>query len=169
MTPKRVSFTRSYTDEPLYWPTRNGPAPEPPTRQRKPESVDCDVFLTPEEYNTYVNVPQAPNRPLPPVPRDVNPAVYSVVTGKNRDSKSPASGFPVSVQRWQQQSESESGSEAGEVQRILQQGSHGRGMFFSFPGKRFVISLAVEKMAGSYLECGKGRLFVNWEFLRAWY
>jgi hypothetical protein len=145
MIPKRVSFTRSYTHEPLYWPTRNGPAPEPPTRQRKPESVDSDVFLPSDEYSSYANVPQAPNRPLPPVPRDVNRPAYGVVTRKSRDSKSPARGFPISVQRWQQQSESESGSEAGEVQRILQQGSHGRGTYFRFPGMSPMISLEVAR------------------------
>ncbi|XP_067005197.2 serine-rich adhesin for platelets [Anabrus simplex] len=69
--PKRVSFTGS---EPSAWPTRNGPAPQPPTRQH-----------------------EAPHRPLPPIP-------------------------------YQQhyQSESESGSEAGEVQRILLRHSTGR-------------------------------------------
>ncbi|KDR13542.1 hypothetical protein L798_12462 [Zootermopsis nevadensis] len=139
MIPKRVSFTRSYTDEPLYWPTRNGPAPEPPTRQRKPESSDSDVFLPSDEYSAYANAPQAPNRPLPPIPRDVNGDAYGVLARKGRDSKSPASGFPISVQRWQQQSESESGSEAGEVQRILQQGCHGRGTYFRFPGMSFLI------------------------------
>lgn len=141
MTPKRVSFTRSYTDEPLSWPTRYGPAPEPPTRQRKLQSVDSDVFLPSDEYNTYANVPQAPNRPLPPIPCDVNGVAYGSVTRKIRDSRFPASGFPLSVQRWQQQSESESGSEAGEVQRILQQGSYGRGLYFRFTGMSVMIEL----------------------------
>ncbi|KAJ9600098.1 hypothetical protein L9F63_009609 [Diploptera punctata] len=111
-SPKRVSFTNS--GEQLYWPTRNGPAPEPPTRQRK-STTDSD------EYNTYANIPAtmtAPNRPLPPVPRERGVVV------------------PQSAQRWQQQSESESGSEAGEVQRILQQGSQGRGSYFRFQGKK---------------------------------
>jgi hypothetical protein len=127
VSPKRVSFTRSYTDEPANWPTRKGPAPQPPTRQRKLNSVDSDVFLPSEEYSTYANVQEAPNRPLPPVPRDVNGAVYGMIL-----RKSPA-------HRWQHQSESESGSEAGEVQRILQQGSHGRGTYFRFAGKMAMI------------------------------
>lgn len=128
MSPKRVSFTSSY-DEPLYWPTRNGPAPEPPTRQqRRLQSLSSD------EYSSYANVPQAPTRPLPPVPHEVNGRAYGVISRKSRDSKSPTTGFLISAQRWQQLSESESGSEAGEVQRILQQGSHGRGTYFRFPG-----------------------------------
>lgn len=138
MSPKRVSFS-SY-DEPLYWPTRNGPAPEPPTRQRKVQSTVPDPFLRSEEYTTYVNVLQAPNRPLPPVPHDVNGATYGIISRKSRDLKSPTSGFPVSAQRWQQLSESESGSEAGEVQRILQQGSHGRGTYVRFPGTGRMLS-----------------------------
>jgi hypothetical protein len=134
MSPKRVSFTSSY-EEPVYWPTRNGPAPEPPTRQpRKLQSADPSHFLSSEQYSFYANVPQAPNRPLPPEPHERNGAAYGVISRKSRDAKSPTTGFPVPAQRWQQLSESESGSEAGEVQRILQQGSHGRGTYFRFPG-----------------------------------
>ncbi|GFG40078.1 hypothetical protein, partial [Coptotermes formosanus] len=132
VSPKRVSFISSYTDEPRNWPTRNGPAPEPPTRQRRLQSMDSDVFLPSEEYSTYANVPEAPNRPLPPIPRDVNGTAYGVILRKSRDAKSPAGAVPVAAHRWQQQSESESGSEAGEVQRILQQGGHGRGTYFRF-------------------------------------
>lgn len=134
MSPKRVSFTSRYGSEPPNWPTRKGPAPEPPTRQRIVYSVDSDVFLPDEECYTYANVPEAPNRPLPPVPRDAVSSVYGVILRKSRDTKSPVSAVPVHVQRWQQQSESESGSEAGEVQRILQQGSHVRGTYFRFEG-----------------------------------
>lgn len=140
VSPKRVSFTSRYTNEPANWPTRNGPAPEPPTRQRKLYSVESDVFLPDEEYSTYINVPEAPNRPLPPVPRDADASVYGMILRKSRDTKSPASAVPVPLHRWQQQSESESGSEAGEVQRILQQGSHGRGTYFRFAGKISLIT-----------------------------
>lgn len=145
MSPKRVSFTSRYTNEPPNWPTRKGPAPEPPTRQRKLYSVDSDIFLPDEEFNTYTNVPEAPNRPLPPVPRDADASIYGMILRKSRDMNSPARIVPVLVQRWQQQSESESGSEAGEVQRILQQGSHGRGTYFRFAGKISVITPEGEK------------------------
>ena len=140
ISPKRVSFTSSYADETPKWPTRKGPAPEPPTRQRKLQSVDSYVFVPSEEYSTYASVPQAPNRPLPPVPRDVNGAAYGVITRKSRDIKSPAGAVPGFAHRWQQQSESESGSEAGEVQRILQQGIHGRGTYFRFAGKSSAVA-----------------------------
>lgn len=145
VSPKRVSFTSRYANEPPNWPTRNGPAPEPPTRQRKVYSGDSDVFLTDEEYSTYVNFPEAPNRPLPPVPRASESSLYGMILRKSRDTKSPASAVPVPVHRWQQQSESESGSEAGEVQRILQQGSHGRDTYFRFTGKISVITPEGEK------------------------
>ncbi|XP_069692069.1 serine-rich adhesin for platelets-like [Periplaneta americana] len=166
LTPKRVSFTSNYMEgqpEPVYWPTRNGPAPEPPTRQRKsrPDSLDSDVFLpnSPhnprDEYSTYANVPatmahhyqppgygvispklEAPNRPLPPVPREASHGVFSRKSRGDKDF----SGFSSVSHRWQQQSESESGSEAGEVQRILQQGSHSRGgTYFRFPGRLIMI------------------------------
>jgi hypothetical protein len=169
ISPKRVSFTSSCADEHLYWPTRNGPAPEPPTRQRKLQSVDSDVFLSSEEYSIYDSVPQAPNRPLPPVPRDVNGAGYGYVARRSRESRSPARGLPISSQRWQQQSESESGSEAGEVQRILQQGSHGRGTYFRFPGRSNTILVAVAPVAGFLLECENG-LSVVWAIsVNSWY
>lgn len=145
VSPKRVSFTSKYTSQPPNWPTRNGPAPEPPTRQRKECSVDSDVFLPDGEYGTYGNVPEAPNRPLPPVPRAAEASVYGIIRVKSRDTKSPAGAVPVPVHRWQQHSESESGSEAGEVQRILQQGSHGRGTYFRFAGKISAITPEGEK------------------------
>jgi len=145
MSPKRVSFINRYTNEPPNWPTRKGPAPEPPTRQHKLYSADSDVFLPDEECNTYTNVQEAPNRPLPPVPRDGDASAYGVILRKSRDTKFPASAVPVPVQRWQQQSESESGSEAGEVQRIFQQGSRVRGNYFRFAGKISVITPEGEK------------------------
>jgi hypothetical protein len=145
VSPKRVSFTSGYTNEPRNWPTRTGSAPEPPTRQRRMYSGDSEVFLPAEEYNTYANVLEAPNRPLPPVPRDANMSVYGMIVRKSRDPITHNNAVRVPVQRWQQQSESESGSEAGEVQRILQQGSRGRGTYFRFAGKISVITPEGEK------------------------
>lgn len=151
VSPKRVSFTNSYTDEPRNWPTRNGPAPEPPTRQRKIHRLDSDVFV-PDDENSYAAVPEAPNRPLPPVPRDLDRGMYGMIARKCNDTKSsPASAVPVPVHRWQQQSESESGSEAGEVQRILQQGSHGRGTYFRFTGKTSVITPEGRNQCGGFV------------------
>uniref|UniRef100_A0A1B6KQ65 Actin interacting protein 3-like C-terminal domain-containing protein n=1 Tax=Graphocephala atropunctata TaxID=36148 RepID=A0A1B6KQ65_9HEMI len=149
---KRVSFSPSHEQDlssgEIYWPTRKGLAPEPPTRQS-----------TRGDQTDYVNVielrgtPQAPDRPLPPIPRRTaqksNPE-YGVVgrhravantptsqrvqalasrwyhqqqqQGDNGAVNSPtAQKVHPHANRWHQQSDTESGSEAGEVQRIMQQ------------------------------------------------
>ncbi|KAJ8875164.1 hypothetical protein PR048_023059 [Dryococelus australis] len=162
--PKRVSFTnQQQSQEKSYWPTRNGLAPEPPTRQKRDvrmDSNDSDVFLpnSPKQpssnYGLYVNVGpvgqretkpappvrsvsgglQAPDRPLPPVPRDAQRSHYGTVTPQHQ--RTAAIGqiqprqVPPPANRWQLQSESESGSEAGEVQRIMQQAVHRRGAYY---------------------------------------
>nr|CAD7603631.1 unnamed protein product [Timema genevievae] len=179
--PKRVSFTSQQPSR-EYWPTRNGPAQEPPTRQTRnsrPESSDSDVFLpnsprSPIYDNTrgsYSNAGplnpnkpqdqgyrrtvqksdlppelQAPNRPLPPIPHDASTrGEYGTVAPiRKRDAKSldraavagpvVSNSFLPQANRWQIQSESESGSEAGEVQRILQLGGGGRSTHNRFKG-----------------------------------
>ncbi|XP_054270832.1 coiled-coil domain-containing protein AGAP005037 isoform X5 [Macrosteles quadrilineatus] len=134
---KRVSFSPSHEQDvsqgEIYWPTRKGLAPEPPTRQSTTE---------------YVNVAEvrgAPDRPLPPIPRRAGtgkPNVEYGVVGRQRAANTPttqrvqslaarwqqqADGprpIPPTANRWHHQSDTESGSEAGEVQRILQQGEN---------------------------------------------
>ncbi|KAG8248108.1 hypothetical protein J6590_047415 [Homalodisca vitripennis] len=143
---KRVSFSPSQEQDlssgEIYWPTRKGMAPEPPTRQS-----------TRGDQTDYVNVtelrgtPQAPDRPLPPIPRRTTQKTspeYGVV-GRHRgvantptsqrvqalasrwyhqqqqqaDNRAVSSPMSQKVQplpnRWHQQSDTESGSEAGEV------------------------------------------------------
>jgi len=112
--PKKVSFSPgqdSEASEPIYWPTRNGLAVEPPTRQ----STRRDVSVS----NVYANLPTSLNRPLPTVPNcysgygTVNKIYRPTLTSKTTK---------MLINKWHQQSESESGSEAGEVQRIFQNG-----------------------------------------------
>lgn len=152
---KRVSFSPSHEPDlssgEIYWPTRKGMAPEPPTRQS-----------TRSDQTDYVNVSdlksptQAPDRPLPPIPRRVpqkpNPEYGAVGRQRsaantpttqrvqalanrwhqqqqqqpdNRSVNSPTSQRVLPLgNRWHHQSDTESGSEAGEVQRILQQGDN---------------------------------------------
>ncbi|XP_075211350.1 coiled-coil domain-containing protein AGAP005037 isoform X2 [Lycorma delicatula] len=88
---KRVSFTPS-KQHAIYWPTRKGPAVEPPTR-RAGGGIDHSP----------------PDRPLPPLPRKPR-GEYGQITNQLVQS---------TANRWQHQCESESGSEAGEIQRIL--------------------------------------------------
>ncbi|XP_039281035.1 coiled-coil domain-containing protein AGAP005037 isoform X6 [Nilaparvata lugens] len=98
-TGKRVSFSPNRQQE-IYWPTRKGPSVEPPTRRGGGEVSSA-----------------APDRPLPPVPRPRGTGEYGRLP--------PPANQPVTrrvqalANRWQHQSESESGSEAGEIQRIL--------------------------------------------------
>jgi len=138
--PKRVSFSSS--SSPMHasgeWPTRNGPSQQPPSRQPRLDSCDSDVFLpdgvlvngccSPQGYypqghypqgqyiqgqhddQLYANAAACPDRPLPPIPADARPsALPPGLYGSHQHA----------------QSESESGSEAGEVRRILQQAPHG--------------------------------------------
>ncbi|XP_063241926.1 uncharacterized protein LOC134542024 isoform X5 [Bacillus rossius redtenbacheri] len=155
--PKRVSFTnQQQSRERSYWPTRNGLAPEPPTRQKRSARADSDseVFLpnspvSPKQpganYDLYVNVSpsgqrgvkpappvrnvplalQAPDRPLPPIPRNGAPQPRRAAEAVRQQPGE----VPTPANRWQLQSESESGSEAGEVQRIMQRAAH-RGAYY---------------------------------------
>lgn len=141
---KRVSFSPSHEQDlsqgEIYWPTRKGLAPEPPTRQS-----------TRTDQTDYVNVSEirgAPDRPLPPIPRRAaqKPNVEYGVVGRQRAANTPTTQrvqalasrwqqqqddrtadnvntrrVPAAANRWHHQSDTESGSEAGEVQRILQQ------------------------------------------------
>ncbi|XP_025406795.1 coiled-coil domain-containing protein AGAP005037 isoform X5 [Sipha flava] len=119
-SPKRVSFSpqpcaaapRSLQSaEPAaYWPTKKGPSPQPPTRRRTADSPVAAVA----------------DRPLPPVPKrsPSTSAIYGTLRGFNEgQSKQPQMiqnrWCPPSPQHHYHQSGSESGSEAGEVQRIL--------------------------------------------------
>ncbi|XP_050536556.1 uncharacterized protein LOC126902897 isoform X13 [Daktulosphaira vitifoliae] len=101
-SPKRVSFSPQPTgqpSEPIYWPTKKGLSPQPPTRSRS-SGTDSSTNVI--------------ERPLPPVPRrSPSTAVYGTVRNQQQQQ-----------QRWwppqyQQSAGSESGSEAGEIQRIM--------------------------------------------------
>lgn len=114
-SPKRVSFSpqpgtgNSPSEQPVYWPTKKGPSPQPPTRCR---AADPSTAV---------------DRPLPPVPKrsPSTSAIYGTLRGVNGQQQHRQ----YQQQRWWpppppqqqhcQQSGSESGSEAGEVQRIL--------------------------------------------------
>lgn len=182
-TPKRVSFTPGEDAAPHpAWPTRSGPAAQPPTRNPQRDSIESDVFLpnSPPPAGSaanYVNLSDlgyaygygygygygtsmaaerrrpygvvvrrsappgsagvSPDRPLPPLPPSSsgeltgsNSSVYGVVVRKPHPQQSVQlspdrwqhrAAFPSPTGRWPQ-SESESGSEAGEIQRILGRG-----------------------------------------------
>ncbi|RZF38529.1 hypothetical protein LSTR_LSTR006124 [Laodelphax striatellus] len=110
---KRVSFSPNRQQE-VYWPTRKGPSVEPPTRRGGGETAAA-----------------APDRPLPPVPRPRGSGEYGRLP--------PPANQPVTrrvqalANRWQHQSESESGSEAGEIQRIL------HNTYYKFQDAGFII------------------------------
>lgn len=144
---KRVSFSPSQEQDmrsgEIYWPTRKGMAPDPPTRQS-----------TRVDQTDYVNVSdlrRAPDRPLPPIPRKPAQKQDNVeygVVGRQRGANTPTTqrvqalasrwqqqlsdnstagsqsrtvqAVPSAANRWICQSDTESGSEAGEIQRILQ-------------------------------------------------
>lgn len=113
-SPKRVSFSPGPSEPPTYWPTKKGPSPQPPTRQRSTDS------------------PVAAERPLPLVPKrsPSTSAIYGTLQQRGGQQRplqqqqqppTPNRWWPPPSQLHQhyQQSGSESGSEAGEVQRIL--------------------------------------------------
>lgn len=103
-SPKRVSFSPTEApSSPVYWPTKKGPSPQPPTRRRS-------------------SVAESADRPLPPVPKrsPSTSAVYGTLRGGNHQQQQQQ--HQQQQIRWwppPSQSGSESGSEAGEVQRIL--------------------------------------------------
>ncbi|XP_060854725.1 coiled-coil domain-containing protein AGAP005037 isoform X5 [Rhopalosiphum padi] len=116
-SPKRVSFSPGPSEPPAYWPTKKGPSPQPPTRQSSTDS------------------PVAAERPLPLVPKrsPSTSAIYGTLQQRGGSQRphqqhqqqppnrwwSPSSPSPSPLHQHYQQSGSESGSEAGEVQRIL--------------------------------------------------
>lgn len=121
-SPKRVSFSpqplvtapgSSHSSEPAaYWPTKKGPSPLPPTRRRTADAPTA----------------AAADRPLPPVPKR-SPSTSAIYGTLRNLGNGPKQQPQVLQNRWcppspqhhyhHQQSGSESGSEAGEVQRIL--------------------------------------------------
>ncbi|XP_015116844.1 uncharacterized protein LOC107041006 [Diachasma alloeum] len=148
MGTKRVSFSNQ-SDSPEIgsgnWPTKHGMAPEPPTRRHRAEDRTSDTtdlaFARVQEENQN-NVNKSANdiygsvsgqtegiqetefdaKPLPPTP------VVNVVMNRSnsmrdrRQQRMEAQRAHVleNPRRWVRASESESGSETGEVQRILQ-------------------------------------------------
>lgn len=144
---KRVSFSPNYehdiNSENVYWPTRKGLAPEPPTRQSAKQENEPYIHQTDADYVNISDIKnvtgEAPNRPLPPVPKRTvlkqNSVGYGII-GRNisrglnqsvsdgavlRQVNQPTTRRVQALSnRWQQQSDTESGSEAGEIQRILQ-------------------------------------------------
>lgn len=155
---KRVSFSPSQEQDEgeIYWPTRKGLAPEPPTRRStRPDETD---YVNVREIRTSGH---APDRPLPPIPQRApskSNTMYGVVgSGRQRAPHTPTTSrvqaladrwqqhsqdtsFPASPaapvvstnsNRWQYQSDTESGSEAGEVQRILQPDNVCAGIYYS--------------------------------------
>ncbi|XP_011495092.1 PREDICTED: uncharacterized protein LOC105360018 [Ceratosolen solmsi marchali] len=146
MGPKRVSFSNQNNVTkigPGQWPTKHGPAPEPPTRKKKIEpsshyDTPCTNVLPCDKQELAKYDEYDANRPLPAPPNhSSSPSSwlpmkrYSIPKGQQRNSK-----YQVIQNRLPRHSindddtdhkflptfsESESGSEAGEVQRILQQ------------------------------------------------
>lgn len=122
---KKVSFSpgqESASSDPVYWPTRKGLAVEPPTRQssRRLDLSDCNVYANVPVLPTQSERSDRTDRFLPSVAN--GHTGYGTVT---KTSYQPTSFTPKTkmlVNKWQQHSESESGSEAGEIQRILQNG-----------------------------------------------
>lgn len=163
---KRVSFSPSQEQDmrsgEIYWPTRKGMAPDPPTRQS-----------TRADQTDYVNVSdlrRAPDRPLPPIPRKpaqkpgnveygavgrqrgaITPTTQRVQAlasrwqqqqGDNSTANSPGrgvQGVPRPANRWVCQSDTESGSEAGEIQRILQADNYCSGMFNTYFKRVYIL------------------------------
>ncbi|XP_034935575.1 putative uncharacterized protein DDB_G0282133 [Chelonus insularis] len=150
MGPKRVSFSNQSNSPEIgsgNWPTKHGMAPEPPTRKHRTEEkilpeagVQNPRFHAEDQnnINIYGNVSVCSlqqqqqqhiydidydaNKPLPPLPSK-DPWML-----KRSNSMKDARNQQFEVQRLVQVnprklsgfSESESGSEAGEVQKILQ-------------------------------------------------
>ncbi|XP_015372279.1 PREDICTED: ras-interacting protein RIP3-like [Diuraphis noxia] len=113
-SPKRVSFSPGPSEPPAYWPTKKGLSPQPPTRQRTTDSS------------------MAAERPLPLVPKrsPSTSAIYGTLQQRGGQQRPHQQQQPQTNRWWPppspsplhqhyQQSGSESGSEAGEVQRIL--------------------------------------------------
>lgn len=124
--PKRVSFSPPPSEQPVYWPTRKGPSPQPPTRSRSSAAADSP----------------AADRPLPPVPKR-SPSTSAVYGTLRSPAGQQNRWWPPSPQNHHQhhyqQSGSESGSEAGEVQRILHANRNGH---LAAVGKCIVVTLA---------------------------
>jgi hypothetical protein len=149
--PKRVSFSNQNNVTkigPCQWPTKHGSAPEPPTRRNKIESPiyydtpSTNLLLSTNQDVTKYDEYDA-NRPLPAPPNHSSSPNswtpirrYSVPKGQSQSSR-----YPVVQNRQLRHSSndddsdrkllptfngSESGSEAGEVQRILQQRQSGK-------------------------------------------
>lgn len=103
MGTKRVSFSspeQNKMDE-RKWPTKRGMAVEPPTRKHRTEESDGDGGNEKQGFDS----PEYANKPLPPPPE-------SLYASKNQQKRWPT--------------ESESGSEGGEVQTILQRAENGK-------------------------------------------
>lgn len=126
-SPKRVSFSPlqrpvavaatgpSPSEPAAYWPTKRGPSQQPPTRRRSTDTTD---------------------RPLPPVPKrsPSTSAIYGSLRTAHQQQQPLHRGWWLSPTP-QHHSGSESGSEAGEVQRILyaKNGLHVTGKQRSIP------------------------------------
>uniref|UniRef100_A0A1B6E1T9 Actin interacting protein 3-like C-terminal domain-containing protein n=2 Tax=Clastoptera arizonana TaxID=38151 RepID=A0A1B6E1T9_9HEMI len=157
---KRVSFSPNHENDVntgIYWPTRKGLAPEPPTRRSVNETPQSPNYVNVNELKNQIS--QAPDRPLPPIPRRIpekqirqnvgviapqqlravnspgrvvnQPTTERVQALANRWQQCEQQKVPVGSNRWHQQSDTESGSEAGEVQRIMQQNNNGTYFRFS--------------------------------------
>ncbi|XP_063988551.1 uncharacterized protein LOC135168377 isoform X4 [Diachasmimorpha longicaudata] len=154
MGTKRVSFSNQSNSPEIgsgNWPTKHGMAPEPPTRRHRAEDRTSDTtdlaFARVQEENQnnvnksvndiYGNFPEQIEgvsetefdaKPLPPTPVSaMTNAANSMRDRRQQRMEAQRAQVLENPRRWVRASESESGSETGEVQRILQRRNGGSG------------------------------------------